>query len=755
MEIHLIRTSTKYHNTSNKLSSSSPLSNISYWLLASLPLVLLRFYGTPISQVLVGNSEKVLVIRRDLKVVLVFLMGKGDDGRCIFPLTSLQIGDLQSYFADLGLFLANDSKKMYILVDNRPWVSDLGSRGAHIWQLMVTKSRLSPFVYSKSRRGKKEGKEVCSQSNTNKSKKFVRWFSLIEAVMSSRKRVLLPVKNLRDSLQFSSELHRTLYGFIVFEVAWKDVRGINYYNELQTDTSLAIEAKLMQRWEFDNIAQALSCVSSWFSGTPSEQLLLKQQLDSVPDGENFYDASEDFSGGVVDEDDNICNEILTVEDSVGTSVGAYSDDTEETTDILHTPPPSGPNKRRKLMNSFSAGVEVDSYSPAEMDDSMDYPESPSCLSDDTVESTPYSDVLLLFRFNDHDLPFKLRDVIVSDLRLLTLLEAGLPSWVIILQSYPVLCNLYRPWMCPLARLLYVLISFVTVLIGFYDLYKNVPVLKATASRICGPLFDWIETWEMVTRIKYLGTMLFLHNFQKAIRWFLAFTHTMRSFFSVLVQPLAESLVRIFGFLLPSLKFLFDIAESIFSVIWLAVDTSFNVVGDVLELVFLPLWFVLSVVWRIATGVLYPLFWILWELLYAPVRIILAISSFVAIICSCICNTLGNMWQFVSSIFQLASSSEATVTAYEVSMWRTLWNDLFSQIFRALKSILYGFAAFFTACNRHRLSIYNHLQEFIQRLYRQCQRSRQPGSPNSRTCLTSNLVRTLKLSRMCLLWGILC
>jgi len=135
--------------------------------------------------------------------------------------------DLQSYFADLSLFLANDSKKMYILVDNRPWVlSDPRSR---VWQLMVNKiylqSRSSPFVYSKARRERKEVNEVCSQSNTSKPKKIMRWFS--------RKRVLLPVKTLRNSLQFSSELHRTLYGFIVFEVAWNSVRGINYYNELQ------------------------------------------------------------------------------------------------------------------------------------------------------------------------------------------------------------------------------------------------------------------------------------------------------------------------------------------------------------------------------------------------------------------------------------------------------------------------------------------------------------------------------------------
>lgn len=52
----------------------------------------------------------------------------------------------------------------------------------------------------------------------------------------------------------------------------------------QTDTSLAIEAKLMKRWEFDSIAQAASCMSSWFSGTLAEQLLLREHLDSASGG---------------------------------------------------------------------------------------------------------------------------------------------------------------------------------------------------------------------------------------------------------------------------------------------------------------------------------------------------------------------------------------------------------------------------------------------------------------------------------------
>jgi hypothetical protein len=43
--------------------------------------------------------------------------------------------------------------------------------------------------------------------------------------------------------------------------------------------------------------------------------------------------------------------------------------------------------------------------------------------------------------------------------------------------------------------------------------------------------------------------------------------------------------------------------------------------------------------------------------------------------------IGDLWQSVSGIFQLASVSKATVSTYEVSVWRSLWNDLFSQVGR--------------------------------------------------------------------------
>ncbi|XP_047341243.1 uncharacterized protein LOC124944939 [Impatiens glandulifera] len=603
-------------------------------------------------------------------------MEKNKNPRYVFPLTGLQIGDLQSYLSHLSLFLAPESKKFYILVDNRPWLRDLGIQSAHLWQFMVTKSRLSPFANTKTRKKKKERKDrkAKSESISSKSNRFKQWSSLIDAATSSRKRALLPVKKLRNSLFQNSKLDRILHGFIVFEVAWKDVHGINYLNELQTDTSLAIEAKFMKRWEFDSIDKAAKSISSWFPGTQRDQTILTDHLDSSV-GEVFYDAIEGLPRNGNEEDESIFDE-----------------------------------------NLYYKNVKYDS----------------DC--EDAVEPTDYKNMLILFRFNDHDLPFELKDIIISDLRLLTLLEYGLPSWVLFFQSYPVFCHLYRPWMCPLARALYVLISVVTVLIGFYDLYKNVPVLKATASRLCGPLFDWIETWEMISRIKYLGTMLFLHNFEKAVKWFMLMTRATRSFVNLITRPMAGPFMELVGLILPAWNLFVNTIDGLVSVVWMIIGSAYNLVETLVETMLKPIWFTLSLVWNMAMSIIYPMVWIVWEIVYAPIRLVIGLFGLMSNICSFLYDSLGDVWMFTSNVLKIASNAETTISVspMEVSIWRSLWNDLFSQVFRALRSILNGFVAFFTACNRHRLSIYNHgvaLQRRVSR--RPAQGNRQLERQRSR------------------------
>lgn len=44
---------------------------------------------------------------------------------------------------------------------------------------------------------------------------------------------------------------------------------------------MALEAKLMKRWEFDSIEQSCSCISSWYTGTCNEISLLREYLESI------------------------------------------------------------------------------------------------------------------------------------------------------------------------------------------------------------------------------------------------------------------------------------------------------------------------------------------------------------------------------------------------------------------------------------------------------------------------------------------
>ncbi|KAK4784302.1 hypothetical protein SAY86_018670 [Trapa natans] len=106
-----------------------------------------------------------------------------------------------------------------------------------------------------------------------------------------------------------------------------------------------------------------------------------------------------------------------------------------------------------------------------------------------------------------------------------------------------------------------------------------------------------------------------------------------------------------------------------------------------------------------------------EMLYLPIRVVLALANTVAFIWTCLYGTIIEVWQCVSSIFKLASATKSAVSStYEASLWRSLWDDLFSHVFRALRAILNGFAAFFIACNRHRLSIYNYIEAVIQKFF---------------------------------------
>lgn len=166
---------------------------------------------------------------------------------------------IKSSLSQSFLYVVPASHMFLILVDNQSWQLNKHSRSTGIWELMVTKVALvypsfykrvickrvwslvnffgcsindlqyreSPFINTKTllRSQSLEQKRGLESSNKNLDK----WFSVID---THRWREKWTEKHPFSFLDLSKILH----GFIVFEVGWKDVSGIKYFNQLQVPT---------------------------------------------------------------------------------------------------------------------------------------------------------------------------------------------------------------------------------------------------------------------------------------------------------------------------------------------------------------------------------------------------------------------------------------------------------------------------------------------------------------------------------------
>ncbi|KAI5067264.1 hypothetical protein GOP47_0017792 [Adiantum capillus-veneris] len=686
------------------------------------------------------------------------------DRHLLYSLTSLQIGDMQSYVSKLYVYVGKE--KLVFFVDNGPWSAErsLRSKPVELWQLMVTQSRISPFANRNVRSRLIERIHGESDENMHKNKddfsSAERW-SLKRRLFHKDQNNL--IKFFHDLFQIRlrsvvpmQELSHFLYGCVTFELEWKDIRGINYLNELQTDTSVALELKLLAKRDFGDMKEAtafyglehpdsdVSLTSLDGICSSPKRLLQNESLES-----SFFGADEDLSSGTSSSDEFFSDLSISVmdpsylHDTSDSSVELYdavchlgaaslgTDSCSCSTAMKN----SGIMEEECILDAFEGSCSIEKLSNSAenwpiIEDkkcgmtsgaiSSDIPDDVSSSSslqsaDDEQELLVYTDTLLIFRFCDPILPYKLKDIITADQTLLKMLESGLPSWVIFLQSYPVFRSLYRPWMRPLAKTLYILVSIVTVIIGFYDLYKNVPVLKATAARICGPFFEWIEAWEMVSRVKYLGTVLFLQNWEKAFRWLLLVFSTIRKLSNLIFQPLLEPLEDLAEIVWPAWNAILDAVWGLVSLLWMTCMSIYEYTNFILQLIVLPFIWLLTAISSLVTWILCPIIFALWGFIIFPLRLtMLLVDYIVAAFCS-IYKAFQNFWFLVNSSFQLLSVTGPQAANSSTSTLRLLWNDIFSQVFRAVRSIVNVFVAFFTTCNRHRLSIYNHTEAFLSQL----------------------------------------
>ncbi|KAH6558761.1 hypothetical protein KP509_1Z046700 [Ceratopteris richardii] len=628
-------------------------------------------------------------------------------GSSIYCLTSLQIGDIQSYVSKLYVYISGEN--LIFFVDNGPWSSDrsLRSKPVGLWQLMVTQSRMSPFVNQRVQcriigdTQRENDHDIHTDDDYFVSSD--RW-NLLNKDHSSMLKFFHDIFHTRlRSVIRMQELSHLLYGCVTFELQWKNIRGMNYVNELQTDTYMAFEVKLLVKRDFCDIEEASAFYGlnqyDWEASS-----MTSSRLTSVPENSlrnrsvsKSFCADGGLSSGISSSDEYFSEQSLSPVQRTSCYHDASDSDIELFDAVGHLDrAPSFDatcvcgSVRGMVEDHFLGGLSCKVQDPLTMGTMLKHHNDLSCVSfkedslvrsqskssdshethdlSDNISSSSsfqeedeevlliYPDTLLIFRFCDPLLPFKLKEIITADQRLLKMLESGLPSWVIFLQSYPVFRKCYRPWMRPLAKTLYILVSITTVIIGFYDLYKNVPILKATAARICGPFFEWIEAWEMVSRIKYLGTFVFLQNWQKALRWLLLVFSTIRKLANLIFQPLVEPLEDLIEYIWPLCNMMLESVWGITSVLWMVFLTVFQYVNFMLHLLALPLIWLVTAVSGLATWILYPIIYFIWGFLIFPIRVMFWMVDFIVAVIFSIYKALKDFWFVVSSSFQIFSAS---------------------------------------------------------------------------------------------------
>jgi hypothetical protein len=113
----------------------------------------------------------------------------------------------------------------------------------------------------------------------------------------------------------------------------------------------------------------------------------------------------------------------------------------------------------------------------------------------------------------------------------------------------------------------------------------------------------------------------------------------------------------------------------------------------------------------------------WNFFALPVQCMTVIGGLLRAMSSEVVDAFESVWLVIQDTIQLlVVSVSQTVQSLQVvksatpspSIWRGLWNDILSKVFRAVNGIVKGLLAFITACNRHRLSTYNQVVEFFFR-----------------------------------------
>lgn len=303
---------------------------------------------------------------------------------------------------------------------------------------------------------------------------------------------------------------------------------------------------------------------------------------------------------------------------------------------------------------------------------------------------------LIVRFNDHRVSDALRLLISGDERLLKLYESGLPAWAMFLPQFGIW---YRPWLRYLTWFLFYLFSVVSLLAGFYDLYKSLPglqtFLQSIASSFWLPpssIFEWLEGHTQI-RMSLLLTYLFGKS----------------DLFVALMRRLAPAL----HVLRPAVKPLWNAMMPLSEI----VKCTGSQLMSIIQVGLAPLTAFFSEIWMLLSGIAMPFLGVVRELYFWCSRLAQQVTAIGIIGYTGLLEAGRGVAAGASTVAQTTRTAGAT----DLQTWTYFW-DAWAMVrvsslrmTRALQAVIKFFVQMGSNAWRHRLTLSIKCRRFCRKM----------------------------------------
>eukprot|EP00884_Botryococcus_braunii_P017501 jgi/Botrbrau1/4434/Bobra.0348s0023.1 len=254
----------------------------------------------------------------------------------------------------------------------------------------------------------------------------------------------------------------------------------------------------------------------------------------------------------------------------------------------------------------------------------------------------------------------LRPIIQADERLLKLYESGLPAWAIYAPLYGLW---YRPWLRKLTYAMSIMVSVFSLVMGLYDLYKNVPyldkVLRSLIDQLHLPstaIFQWLDS-HLQLRISILAA--YLLGKSQIARTLLLWLGRVAALARGSLQPIS-------AFLGPPAQAVMAALGAGGELMLGACLTLLWSLATILEQLFGPLLHLLLSVGELLLYMFVPLIQVGAAVLMGPVRMALACARSATLLATCLGGLLGGC---ASAAFELvALTLGGPLTAASGGLW---------------------------------------------------------------------------------------